>query len=298
MKTRKFEFFWAISAMFVAIIGFAVLPANAAPAVRLALVAASGSGMEQEVIDKVTDQLQSDNDLKISTVNPDWTGVVSIVEQTDNLALTVRVNGTMTIKTRDGHVLNTFSVQTNKQDFNTSPGTPAPMNKALVESARREAIQQLTERAVGPIQDAVQVEMQTRQKIIQAMELGDKDNYKEGLEILQTIGQETPHFDQVRSLIAEFRMEQLALESMQAAQTDSKAGRLSKAIADLRQVDAHSKRYPAAKNLIASLHRQLAKKPSKPSVAGQPAKANTVTVTVTVSEPEQTAIKATGKTTK
>jgi hypothetical protein len=243
--------------------------ASNAPPVRLAIVPGNGSGMEQEVADRVTDQLQSNNDVKVSTVNPDWMAVVNIVDKTDNIALTIRVNGTLTIKTRDGHVIDTVSVQTNKQDFSTAVGTPQPLNRALVDSAARETIDKLVERAVNPINDAVAVEMQTREKIIQAQGLGDNDKYADALDILKTIGPDTPHFKGVRELMAEFQMEQDALDLMNQAKASAHVGKIRQALAQLRAINSKSKRYPPARQMIAQLSRQVAAHPSK-SASGSP----------------------------
>jgi hypothetical protein len=176
-QLKSTRMFW-IAALATALAFLAMTPAAvlaAAPPVRMAIVAGNASGMEQEVADRIGDQLQGNNNIKVSTVNPDWMAVVNIVDKTDNIALTIRVNGTLTIKTKDGHVIDTVSVQTNKQDFSTTVGTPQPLNRALVDSAARETIDKLVERAVTPINEAVEIEMQTREKIIQANDLADQD---------------------------------------------------------------------------------------------------------------------------
>lgn len=241
---------------------------GAAPPVRMAIVPASGSGMEQEVADRITDQLQSNSSVKVSTVNPDWTAVVSINDKTDNIALTIRVNGTITIKTRDGHVIDTISVQSNKQDFSTTVGTPQPLNRALVDSAAREVIDKLTERAINPISDAVATEMQTREKIIEASNLADDDKYADALDILKGVGPETPHFKGVRELMAEFQMEQDALDLMNGAKANVRAGKIRQAIAQLRAINSKSKRYAAARQMIAQLNRPSSHTAKTPASSG------------------------------
>ena len=232
-----------------------VAAAVAAPPVRIAVIPSGGSGMEQEVCDRISDQLQSNQSIALSTVNPDWFVTVSIVDKADLVAQTVRVNGTVTIKSTDGHVLNTVSAQTNKSDFNTSPGTPAPLNKALVDSAVREVIGGLSQRAVGPIQDAVEVEMATREKIIKAKFLADEDKYDEALQLLMTISPDTPHFKGARSLIAEYQMEQEAIDLINEAKSNAQRGNVRQALALLRSVSPKSKRYGVARSMIASLNR-------------------------------------------
>ena len=227
---------------------------------RIAIVPGGASGMEQEVVDRISDQLQGNGNIVVSTVNPDWYVVCNITDRPDLVGQTVRVNGTVTTKTTDGHVLNTISAQTNKQDFNLNPGTPAPLNKALVDSAVREVIQGLSQRAIGPIQDAVEVEIQTRDKIVKAQTLGDSDKYDEALSLLMTISPDTPHFKGARALIAEFQMELEAIDLIKEAQADARKGATRQAISLLKAVNLRSKRYGIARGLLASLTRpRLAK---------------------------------------
>lgn len=253
-------------AAFVAL-GAVVIPVLAgAPPVRIAIIPGGASGMEQEVCDRISDQLQGNASVALSTVNPDWYVVCNIVDKPDLVGQTIRVNGTVTIKTTDGHVLNTISAQTNKQDFNTNPGAPAPLNKALVDSAVREVIGGLSSRAINPILDAVEIEMATREKIIRAKTLGDDDKYEEALQLLMTISPDTPHFKGARSLIAEFQMELEAIELIRDAQANARKGRARQAIALLRAVSPKSKRYGVAKSMIANLNR-----PAKVIVKATPA---------------------------
>lgn len=236
---------------------FAITNALAAPPVRIAIVPGGGSGMEQEVCDRVTDRLNQDQNLatniRIGTVNPDWYATVSVIDKTDLVAQTARVNGTATIKTRDGHVIDTISVQSNKQDFNLSPGTAAPMNKALVESAVKEVLARLTDRTTDAIANAVPTEIETRDKIIQSNQLADQDKYGEALDILMTIQPDTPHFKGARLLVQEFQMEQDALDLMREAKEKAKQGRSAEAVAKLKAISKQSKRYKAAQQMISVL---------------------------------------------
>jgi hypothetical protein len=250
----------SLKALFCASISTAMLMFNslaawAAPPVRIAIVPGGGSGMEQEVCDRITDRIQTNPDVRVGTVNPDWFAVITIADKSDLMAQTTRVNGTLTIKTRDGHVINTTSVQSNKQDFNLNPGTPAPMNKALVDSAVKEVIAKLTDRAIYPLEDAVKTEIATRDTIIQAHNFADEDKYDEALDALRTITPETPHFKAVRGLIAEYQMEQDALDLMNQAKANVRAGKIKSAIAELRAINKQSKRYRAAIAMIGSLNR-------------------------------------------
>jgi hypothetical protein len=254
-----------------AMLMFNALAAWAAPPVRIAVVPGGGSGMEQEVCDRIVDRIQDNADLKVGTVNPDWFAVITIADKSDLMAQTTRVNGTLTIKTRDGHIINTISVQSNKQDFNLNPGTPAPMNKALVESAVREVVAKLTERAILPIQDAVKTEIATRDTIIQAHNLADEDKYDEALDLLKTITPETPHFKGARDLISEYQMEADALDLMNQAKANVKSGKVQSAVVELKAINRQSKRYRAAVQMIASLNRggaRTVRVSTKPAVGG------------------------------
>src|SRR5262249_19254684 len=136
-----------------------------------------------------------------------------------------------------------------------SDGTPQPLNKALVDSAARETIDKLAERAINPINDAVTIEMQTREKIIQAQGLAENDKYADALDILKAVGPDTPHFKGVRDLMAEFQMEQDALDLMKQAKANVRVGKIRQAIAQLRAINSKSKRYPPARQMIAQLTR-------------------------------------------
>ncbi len=235
----------------------ALLPATASPPVRIAVVPGGGSGQEQSAVDQISSGLDGNSNIVLSTVNPDWYVVCNIVEQTDIVSGSSKVNGTVLIKTTDGQVIKTVSVQTNKQDFSTQPG--APLNKALVESGVREVIAGMAERALGPIQDAVTVEIATRDAIIQAQSLSDQDRYDEAMALLQPISPDTPHFRAVRSLIGMYAMEKEALRLVTDAEVLAKKGKYVQAIQQLTAVNAKSKRYALAKQRIVTYRAALAR---------------------------------------
>jgi len=245
------------------------LPVQAAPPVRIAIVPGGGSGMEQSAVDGISARLEGNSSIALSTVNPDWYVVCNIVDQTDIVSGTVRVNGTVTIKTTDGHVINTVSVQTNKQDFSLQPG--APLNKAMVQGAVQEVISGMTERAVRPIQEAVDLEIGVRDHIISAESLADKDKYDEAISQLMPIGPETPHFKAVRSLIDEYQMEKEAYGLVKEAEAQAKKGNYSQAIKTLSGVNQKSKRYKVAKERQADYRAALARLArNKPAAKAKP----------------------------
>ena len=99
-----------------------VSPAFAnAPPVRVAVVPGGGSGMEQDVVDQISQQLGGMDGLEISTTNPDWYVVCNIKENIDQMSGQIRYNGNILIKTVGGKVINTVAVQKYNQDFSTSP---------------------------------------------------------------------------------------------------------------------------------------------------------------------------------
>lgn len=251
------------------LIGFAS-PSFATPRpVRIAVVAATGSGTEQQVVDSLSSQLQEDGNIVLSTVNPDWLVTCRIEDHTDIAALTVRVNGTITIKTAAGeNVLNTISAQANKQDFST--GAPTPLNKALVTSAMREVVQELSQRAVRPIEDAVVTEIDVREKLASAHVLYDADKYDDALATVMLITRDSPHFWPAHNLADQIKMEKEALSLVTQAKASARQGQHRQAIADLRQVSSKSKRYKTAQGLIATYSRPtLEKSKSKPAVSQQ-----------------------------
>lgn len=219
----------------------------AAPPVRIAVIPGSGSGMEQDVVDGIAGSLQTNNNVRLSTVNPDWFVVCVIQDKTDQAAGGVRVNGNVTIKSADGQVIDTVSTQTNKQDFSLQPG--APVNKMIFDKAVRECIQGLVSRAVMPIEAAVTVEMQTRDSIIQAERLADGDRYEEGIAVLQQVNPDSTHFKAVRVLMGKFAREQEALDAVNEAQALAKQAKYTKALEILKNVDKSTKRYAQAQSL-------------------------------------------------
>lgn len=228
------------------------------PPVRIAVVAGGGSGMEQDVVDRISSELQNNPSCTVSTVNPDWFVQCNIMDKTDTVGGSVRVNGTVVIKTTAGHVLNTVSIQTNKQDFSLTPGMP--VNKALQDRGAREVIGSLVDRARQPLADAIGLEMEVRQKLLTAQNLGDEDRYDEGLQILMAIPADSPHFQPARKMIAKFNMEKDAMEFVQQAKDLAKEGQYTKAIQVLKAVDLKSKRFPVAKALAAKYRAALARR--------------------------------------
>jgi hypothetical protein len=205
--------------------------------------------MEQDVVDRITNELQNNPHVKVSTVNPDWFVQCNIFDRTDTPGASVRTNGTVVIKTLDKHILNTVSVQTNKQDFSVTPGMP--VNKALFDRSVREVIESLVERSRQPLADAIDTEMDTRDKLIKAENLGDQDKYSDGIQMLMSVSQDSPHFTGARKLLDEFQMEQDAISSVKEAEGLARQGQFSRAITVLRGVSPHSKRAGLARELIA-----------------------------------------------
>ncbi len=242
-----------------------------APPVRIAVVPGGGSGMEQDVVDRITNDLQSNPNVKVSTVNPDWFVQCNIFDRTDTGGGSVRVNGTVVVKTSDGHILNTVSMQSNKQDFSLTPGMP--VNKALFDRGVREIIQGLVDRARQPLSDAVDIEMQTREKLMQAQNLGDDDKYADGLQILMGVSQDSPHFAGARKMMDEFQMEQDAMDAVKEAERLAKSGKYSQAITVLKSVSPKSKRSGLAKALAGKYRAAMAGHRPAPARSSKPAAA-------------------------
>ncbi|HEY9717490.1 MAG TPA: hypothetical protein V6C69_08475 [Trichormus sp.] len=229
----------------------AILPAlGNAPPVRIAVVPAGGSGIEQEAVDRISSQLQDMQNVVISTVNPDWYVVCNIQENTNQMSGAIRYNGTVTVKTTDGQVVSNIAVQKYNQDFSLEAGTP--LNKKLVDNAARDVIGGMSDRAMGPLQQAIQTEMDTREKVISASEDGDKDQYNEAIGLLAQITPDSTHFKQVHGMIMQFEVEKHCMELCKSAQAKAGKGAYGEAINLLRQVDKRSKRYKFAQGKIAA----------------------------------------------
>ncbi len=243
------------------------------PPVRIAVVPAGGSGIEQDVVDRISNQLESIDHVSVSTVNPDWYVVCNIQERMDQMSGQIRYNGTVTVKTIDGQVISNVAVQKYNQDFSLTPG--APLNKALVDGAAREVISGMAERALGPIEQAVQTEVDTRNRVGSAIELAQQDKFDEAMSNLSVVTPDSPHFKQVRALMAQFAMEKQALASLNAADALAKKGNYAGAINSLKSVDKHSKRYKLAQEKISSYRAKSAPavKLAKTKVPGAPATA-------------------------
>jgi len=224
-------------------------PAEATvPPVRMSITPGGQSGIEQEVCDRLNMGLSNSQDIVISTVNPDWFVTCTIVERTDQNTGQIRYNGTVTVKTRDGQVITTSSVQKYNQDY-VVPGQQ--LNKRLVDNAARDVIQAVSDRSMPPIQQAVEIEMETRKKIIEAEIKADEDKYDEATAILRPIGPESPRFRAVRDLMDEYAMEKEAISFINTAKAKARAGAYSQAVIVLKQVNKHSKRYRNAMALSA-----------------------------------------------
>ena len=242
-----------------------VIAALAAPPVRIAVVCGGGSGIEQEIVDRISSNLGSINDVVLSTVNPDWYVVCNIHEDINQASGAVRYNGSIIVKTSSGHVINTVAVQKYNQDFSLSPG--APLNKKLVTDAANDVISSAADRVVGPLQNAIMVEMETRDRIIKAETMAEANQYAEAINQLTPITPDTAHFKDVRDLIDEFAMEQDAMDRLNSAAAKASKGHYSEAITALRDVNKRSKHYRAAQSKIASYRAALAR--TKPATRAQ-----------------------------
>ncbi len=221
------------------------------PPVRIAVVPGGGSGIEQEIVDRISNNLQNNPNIALSTVNPDWYVVCNIKEFMDQTSGQIRYNGTVLIKTTGGHIISTIAVQKYMQDYSLSPGTP--LNKALVDKAARDAVSGAAERAIGPIENAVSVEMETREKVIQGQMLADQEEFDGAINALRLVTPDSPHFQNVRNLMDEFAMEKQAKENLARAQSLIKSGKSGQAIALLKAIPAKSRYKGRAGALLASI---------------------------------------------
>jgi hypothetical protein len=243
------------------------VPASAAQPVRIAVVCGGGSGIEQDVVDRISGQLAGMEDVALSAVNPDWYVVCNVQEKTDQMSGQIRYNGNVIIKTTDGQILGTYAVQKYNQDFSLTPG--ASMNKALVDSAARDVIGELANRALSPIQQAVLIEIETRCRVARANELAARDNYDDAIALLEPITPDTPHFKQVQKLLEQFRIEKQAITLVGEGDAKKRASCYAEAISRYRRVSPLSKRDKLAKQRIAECTQALKHKAAAKPKAGQ-----------------------------
>ena len=228
-----------------------LLPAlAAAPPVRIAVVCGGGSGIEQSIVDQIENRLQENNKVALSTVNPDWYVVCNIKEFMDQMSGQIRYNGTVLVKTTGGQIISSIAVQKYNQDFSLTPGTP--LNKALVDKAAKEVIYAAAQRAIVPIERAVEVEMDTREKIVKAQIMAEQEEYDAAINSLRLVSPDSPHFKNVRGLMDEFAMEKASLEKLKNAKAQASQKKYSSAVALLKQIPAKSRYFKEAKTLIGS----------------------------------------------
>jgi hypothetical protein len=219
-----------LSVFFCAALGLLQLQQQvmAASPVRLAITANSGSGIEQDIVDYISNQFSNDPNVVISTVNPDWYVLCNMSGNENRFTGEIHSNGTVTVKTADGQIISTVSGQKYNQDYSSQLGKPgnwqgAPLNKQLVESASREVVNSLGERATAKIKDAVQVEIQARDQIAQAESLSKNNKYDEAITVLKKLGPDTVHFKAVQKQIVQLQAKKHALELAHSAKGRKKS---------------------------------------------------------------------------
>lgn len=252
-RTKQLMSFFLAIALAAA---FCLTALAAAPPVRIAVVTGGGSGIEQDIVDRITNDIQNNPNVAVSTVNPDWYVVCNIKEMMDQMSGQIRYNGNVIIKTAGkGLVLDTVAVQKYNQDFSLTPGTP--LNKALVDRAAREATQAAAARTVPAIERAVAVEMETREKIIRAQIMAEQEEFDAAINSLRLVSPDSPHFENARDLMAEFAMDKEALAALKRAESLAGSGKLGPALAALKEIPAKSRYRGKANSLAASYTARL-----------------------------------------
>ncbi len=259
--------------------------AFAAQPVRISVTAGGGSGIEQEAVDKISYQLSNNPNVVISTVNPDWYVVCKIEQALNQLSGQIRYNGTVTIKSADGQIINTVSMQKYNQDINpedfAAPSTQSsgnyspygtnvnvgvtlntaqslvPLNKKLVDSAVHEVTEAMSSRACEDIEQALVIEVASREQLDTANQLAAHNEYDQALAALSQVDANSLHYKESQKLSARFQMEKHCLQLINQAQINARKKQYLTAIALLRQVDKNSKRAPLARIRIASYRQSL-----------------------------------------
>lgn len=241
---------WSLLVALVGVVVWCYQAVAAAPPVRIAVVTGGGSGIEQEIVDKISNEIQNNPNVSISTVNPDWFVVCNVKEFMDQMSGQIRYNGNVIIKTAGkGQIIDTVAVQKYNQDYSVTPG--APLNKVLVDRAAKEATSAAASRTIPAIERAVATEMETREKIIRAQIMAEEEQYDGAINSLRLVSPDSPHFENARDLMGEFSMEKQAMESLKQAQAQAASGKYGAALASLKTIPAKSK-YRAKANALAS----------------------------------------------
>jgi hypothetical protein len=231
-----------------------------APPVRIAVVTGGGSGIEQEIVDRISGQLQNMEGVSLATVNPDWYVVCNIKESVDQMSGSIRYNGNVIVKTTDGHVLNTVAVQKYNQDYSLSPG--APLNKALVDKAARDVIANVADRVIQPLQQAILVESEGRERISVAGQMAAEGKFDQALKTIEVITPDFAHFDMVKAMHAQLELDRQAKQFIEKGVAEQKGSQFHEAIADYKQVNAKSKLITMAQKKIAECQSALKAKAS------------------------------------
>lgn len=260
LKTSLVKVFPLVALIVMVLAAAAPAIANAPP-VRIAVVTGGGSGVEQSIVDKINDRLEQNPNVALSTVNPDWYVVCNIKEFMDQMSGQIRYNGTVLVKTVGGQIISSIAVQKYNQDFSLTPGTP--LNKALVDRAAKEVIYAAAQRAVTPIERAVDVEMDTRNKIVKAQIMADSEQYDGAINALRMVTPDSPHFKNVRGLMDEFMAEKRAMEALKNAKANAAKGRYSSAINLLKPISPKSRYSAQAKKLLSTYRARLRRPSSK-----------------------------------
>lgn len=248
---------WSLLVALVGVVVWCYQAIASAPPVRIAVVTGGGSGIEQEIVDKITNEIQNNPNIAVSTVNPDWYVVCNIKEMMDQMSGQIRYNGNVIIKTAGkGQVIDTVAVQKYNQDFSVTPG--AQLNKALVDRAAKDATSAAASRTIPAIERAVATEMETREKIIRAQIMAEEEQYDGAINSLRLVSPDSPHFENARDLMAEFSMEKEALANLKQAQSQAASGKYGAALASLKLIPAKSK-YRGKANALASSYSAHAK---------------------------------------
>jgi len=259
--------------------------AFAAQPVRISVTAGGESGIEQEAVDKISYQLSNNPNVVISTVNPDWYVVCKIGQVLDQLSGQIRYNGTVIIKSADGQVISTVSMQKYNQDISPQDfATPSsqrsggsgpygtnvdvdvtlnttqplvPLNKKLVDSAAHEVTEAMSSRACTDIGQALVVEIAARERLNAANQLAKSDEYDQAIVMLSQIDANSLHYKESQKLAARFQMEKHCLQLIKQAEANARKKQYVTAIALLRQVDKSSQRANVAKALTYSYRQAL-----------------------------------------
>lgn len=173
--------------------------------IRISIATDTDNGMEQQIVDYISDQLSGNTNVVLSTLNPDWYITCHIDQQLDRMTGQIRYNASVKIKTNDGQLIGAASAQKYNQDFAPQSYKPlnfgTPLNKKLVTDAAQDTVRDVGNRAINQLNQAIPIELKARKQLAEAQALIDNKKYPQAIEILRKVDLNSAHYKDAQKKI-------------------------------------------------------------------------------------------------